>query len=82
MRKMFKLFLSLEKHNYDNKNISQLLVENELVQDKKEILNKVKLFYENLYSEKKYFSSEEQQLFINENCKTLSDEKQNSVRVL
>ena len=72
---MFKLFLALEKHNYDYKNISQLLVENELVQDKKEILNEIKLFYENLYSEKKFFSSEEQQLFINQNCKTLSNEE-------
>ena len=50
-------------------------MENELVQDKKEILNEIKLFYENLYSEKKFFSSEEQQLFINQNCKTLSNEK-------
>ena len=44
-------FLRLEKHNYCNKHITQLQVEDSIVMDPKDILKYEKEFYEKLYSE-------------------------------
>jgi hypothetical protein len=46
-------FLQLEKHNYINKRISNLLVNNKEITDANEILKEEKKFYENLYSANK-----------------------------
>jgi exonuclease III len=48
--KSSKFFLNLEKHNYENKNISSLQVGTETITDEKKILGEIKIYYENLYS--------------------------------
>ena len=47
-------FLKLEKRNYNNKHITQLLVDDKIVTNDKEILNIERTFYQDLYSEKPY----------------------------
>jgi hypothetical protein len=44
-------FLRLEKHNYSNKHITQLQIDEEVINSPKEILIQEKTFYEKLYSE-------------------------------
>ncbi len=46
-----KYFLSLEKHNYVNKLITQIEVDGTVINDQETILDKTKTFYNNLYSE-------------------------------
>lgn len=46
-----KYFTSLEKRNYDNKVISQLQIDNKIIESPKEILDEEKKFYSNLYTE-------------------------------
>jgi hypothetical protein len=46
-----KFFLNLEKHNFDNKNITKLKIDNTEINDEKSINKAIKTFYEELYSE-------------------------------
>jgi exonuclease III len=49
--KSSNFFLNLEKHNYENKNITKLTVDNNEVNEEKLINKAIKDFYENLYSD-------------------------------
>jgi hypothetical protein len=46
-----KFFLNLEKHNYENKNITKLGIDNNEITDQKAINLAIKTYYENLYAE-------------------------------
>ena len=50
--------MSLEKHNYVNKLITKLEIDNKLIHDPAMILSEQSKFYENLYSEKLDITSE------------------------
>ena len=49
MERNTKYFSSLEKKKFDQKTISKLKFDNEIIKDSKKILQKTKLFYENIY---------------------------------
>ena len=48
-------FLRLEKHNFSNKLITQLNVDDHMLNEPSDILNAGKIFYDNLYTEKNQF---------------------------
>ena len=64
-----KYFIGLEKRNYQNKNISQLITnESETITNAKEILKEQKHFYQSLYSKKQVnLDKEEQSNFFVDN---------------
>ncbi len=75
-----KLFLNLEKRNYENRLISKIKVNNELITDHKEIIKEQRKFYKTLYSEKLDPENETYKNSIttfldNNNIKTLSNEE-------
>jgi exonuclease III len=74
-----KFFLNLEKRNYKNKCITKLVNENdELIEDKDEILKYEASFYKNLYTEPKDNDNEEdKEGFLNENTPRLKEDEVN-----
>ncbi len=75
-----KLFLNLEKRNYENRLISKIKVNNELITDHKEIIKEQRKFYKTLYSEKldpqnETFKNSITTFLDNNNIKTLSNEE-------
>lgn len=68
-----KYFLNLEKRNYVNKTISCLNVDDELVENPKEIREKIKQFYEVLYGTELHDINENNECFFAQNTDRLSE---------
>jgi len=69
-----KYFCSLLKRNYENKVISQLIVNGERITKQEEILKKEKEYYEDLYKSR---STQQSGLFLNDNLPQLDEEQSN-----
>ncbi len=68
-----KYFFNLEKRNYVNKMITCLNVNDELVENPKEIREEIKKFYENLYRTEAHDINYDNECFFNDNCDRLSE---------
>ena len=76
-----KYFLNFEKRNYNRKIIAELKVEDDkILVDEKEILNRIQLFYEKLYTSKDLLDEDKFNEFIEDlDIPRLTDEQRESV---
>jgi len=77
-------FLNLEKRNYMNKHISQLIINNKLTTNPEEILHEEKKFYKNLYNE--HVTNNEQyihiqNIFLNKRMPTLTEDEKSTCEI-
>ncbi len=70
-----KYFLNLEKRNYVNKTISSLIINDELIENPKEIREETKHFYEKLYTTELHDIEGNNDLFFTQDCSRLSEEE-------
>ena len=80
-------FLNLENKNYISKHIRELKIDNKIIQDPKQILEEMRLFYEKLYTDKNNIELEQSSLsHFKDKINKISDkekedlEKKNYVR--
>ena len=70
-------FLSLEKRNSENKNISQLQINNTIITEREEIMEEQLKFYKSLYTDSQLVNIQDNDdIFLHNEIPTLSDEEQ------